>query len=181
MIHYYGNILNLKTFSKYKSFFDDGLIIVPDSALSSDIDEVNQAYRAKPIMKEGEAHEVTLKAGKKVRITSRDSLRDIEIDGVTYDKVEQAACNIYDPYNEYYDVYYVIRNNVTDFTFVPIVDPVHDNIRYTISKYSKGLRKYFDPHKVVKAVYSIDNILFYVKDEKDVLRKYYFRIGSINI
>ena len=67
--------------------------------------------------------------------------------------------------NEYYDIYHDIRNNVTDYTFISIVDPKHDNIRYTISKYSKGLRKYFDPHKVVKAVYSIDNILFYVKNE----------------
>ena len=175
------NILNLKTYSKYKSLFDDGLILVPDDTLSTAINDVLGAYRAKPFMKDGEVHEVTLKAGKKVRITSRGSLRDIEIDGITFDSIEQAACNIYDPYNEYYDIYYEIRNNVTDFTFIPIVDPKHDNIRYTISKYSKGLSKYFDPHKVIKAVYSIDNILFYVKDEKDVLRKYYFRIGSFNM
>ena len=175
------NILDLKTYSKYKSLFDDGLILVPDDTLSTAINDVLGAYRAKPFMKEGEVHEVTLKAGKKVRITSRGSLRDIEIDGITYDSIEQAACNIYDPYNEYYDIYYEIRNNVTDFTFIPIVDPKHDNIRYTISKYSKGLSKYFDPHKVIKAVYSIDNILFYVKDDKDILRKYYFRIGSFNM
>ena len=175
------NILNLKTYNKYKSLFDDGLILVPDDALSNTISDVLGAYRAKPFMKEGETHEVTLKAGKKVKITSRGSLRDIEVDGITYDSIEQAACNIYDPYNEYYDIYHDIRNNITDYTLIPIVDPKHDNIRYTISKYSKGLRKYFDPHKVVKAVYSIDNILFYVKNEKDVLRKYYFRIGSFNM
>jgi len=47
--------------------------------------------------------------------------------------------------------------------------------------YSKGLRKYFNSHKVIKAVYSLDNILFYVKDDKEILRKYYFRIGSFNV
>ena len=68
-----------------------------------------------------------------------------------------------------------------DFTFIPIVDPKTDTIRYTISKYSKGLSKYFDSHKVIKAVYSVDNILFYVKNKKDILRKCYFRITSINM
>ena len=61
-------------------------------------------------MQENETHKVTLKAGKKVRITSRGSLRDIEIDGITYDSSEQAACSIYDPYNEYYDIYNEIRS-----------------------------------------------------------------------
>ena len=114
------NILNLKTYIKYKSLFDDGLILVPDDTLSTAINDVLGAYRAKPFMKDGEVHEVTLKAGKKVRITSRGSLRDIEIEGITYDKAEQAACCIYDPYNEYFDIYYEIRNNVTDFTFIQL-------------------------------------------------------------
>ncbi len=175
------NILNLKTYNKYKSLFDDGLILVPDNNLTDAINDVKRAYRDKPIMNKGETHEVMLKAGKKVRITSRGSLRDIEIEGITYDKAEQAACCIYDPYNEYYDIYDEIRLNPLDFTFIPIIDPDYDEIRYTISKYSKGLRKYFDPHKVVKAVYSIDNILFYVKDNKDILRKYYYRIGSFDL
>ena len=175
------NILNLKTYNKYKTLIDDGLILVPDNNLTDAIDEIKAAYRSKPMMKLNETHEVTLKAGKKVRITSRGSLRDIEIEGVTYDKAEQAACSIYDPYNEYYDIYHEIRQNLLEFTFIPIIDPEYDDIRYTVSKYSKGLRKYFDPHKVVKAVYSIDNILFYVKDDKDVLRKYYYRIGSFDL
>ncbi|MCR5349807.1 MAG: hypothetical protein K6E20_02330 [Acholeplasmatales bacterium] len=161
------NILNLKSYNKYKQLFEDGLIVIPDDKLTDAIKEVENAYIEKPIMRLNETHEVTLKAGKKVRITSRGSLRDIEIDGVTYDK--------------YIDVYNDIRFHYLDYTFLPILDPKYDNIRYTISKYSKTLRKYFDPHKVVKAVYSIDNILFYVKDDKNILRKYYFRIGSFNI
>ena len=32
------NILNLKTYSKYKTLFDDGLILVPDDTLSTAID-----------------------------------------------------------------------------------------------------------------------------------------------
>lgn len=56
-----------------------------------------------------------------------------------------------------------------------------NEMRYTISKYTKGLKQYFDPHKVVKAVYALHYILFYVKDKKDVFRKYYFYISSINI
>ena len=175
------NVLNLKSYNKYKSLFDDGLIVIPDSGLTDVITEVKNAVRSKPVMKINEPHEVTLKAGKKVRITSRGSIRDVEVDGKTYDSIAQAACNIYDPYNEYFDVYNDIRENMLDYTFIPIVDTERDNIRYTVSKYSKGLRKYFDPHKVVKAVYSLDNILFYVKDDKDILRKYYFRIGSFNL
>ena len=175
------NILNLKSYNKYKQLFEDGLIVIPDDKLTDAIKEVENAYRDKPIMRLNETHEVTLKAGKKVRITSRGSLRDIEIDGVTYDRVAQAACSIYDPYDKYIDVYNDIRFHYLDYTFLPILDARYDNIRYTISKYSKALRKYFDPHKVVKAVYSIDNILLYVKDDKDILRKYYFRIGSFNI
>ena len=114
------NIQNLKTYNKYKSLFDDGLILVPDNNLTDAINDVKRAYRDKPIMNKGETHEVMLKAGKKVRITSRGSLRDIEIEGITYDKAEQAACCIYDPYNEYFDIYYEIRNNVTDFTFIQL-------------------------------------------------------------
>ena len=175
------SVLNLKSYNKYKNEIADGLIILPDANLSDLISDIKRAYRSKPVMQENETHEVTLKAGKKVRITSRGSLRDIEIDGITYDSSEQAACSMYDQYNEYYDIYNAIRSNLLDFTFIPIIDTKRDTIRYTISKYSKGLKKYFDPHKVVKAVYSLDNILFYVKTENDILRKYYFKIGSINL
>ena len=159
------SVLNLKSYNKYKNEIDEGLIILPDTNLSELISDIKQAYRSKPVMQENETHEVTLKAGKKVRITSRGSLRDIEIDGITYDSSEQAACSIYDPYNEYYDIYNEIRSNLLDFTFIPIIDIKRDTIRYTISKYSKGLKKYFDPHKVIKAVYSLDNILFYVNTQ----------------
>ena len=175
------NILNLKTYNKYINLINEGLLLIPDKSLSDNIKEVENAYRDKPYMRKNETHEVILKAGKKVRITSRGSLRDIEIDGITYDRIEQAACSIYDPYDEYYDIYHEIRNDLLSFSFIPIIDPKYDDIRYTISKYSKGLRKYFDPHKVIKAVYSLDNILVYVKDDKDILRKYYFRIGSFNM
>lgn len=175
------NILNLKTYNKYINLIKEGLLLIPDESLSNNIKDVLDAYRDKPYMRKNETHEVVLKAGKKVRITSRGSLRDIEIDGITYDTIEQAACSIYDPYDEYYDIYHEIRNGLSLFSFIPIIDPKYDEIRYTISKYSKGLRKYFDPHKVVKAVYSLDNILYYVKDDKDILRKYYFRIGSFNM
>ncbi len=85
-------------------------------------------------MRMNETHEVMLKACKKVRITFRGLLRDIEIDGITYDRAEQAACNIYDPYDEYIDVYHIIRQNLSDFTFIPILDPNYDDF-YTISKY----------------------------------------------
>jgi hypothetical protein len=175
------NILNLKTHNKYLNLINEGLVIIPDNKLSSLIDDVNNAYRDKPIMKKNEVHEVTLKAGKKVRITSRGSLSDIEIDGITYDSIEQAACSIYDPYSSYHDLYHEIRENVYEFTLIPIVDPRTDSIRYIISKYSKGLEKYFDPKKVIKAVYTIDNILFYVKDNDDILRKQYFKIGAISL
>ena len=175
------NILNLETYNKYLNLIQEGLLLVPDNNLSTLIDDVDNAYRAKPYMKNNEVHEVSLKAGKKVRITSRGSLRDIEIDGITYDSSEQAACSIYDSYDNYYDIYHEIRSNLLNFTFIPIIDTKNDTIRYTISKYSKGLSKYFDPHKVIKAVYSIDNILFYVKDDNDILKKYYYRIGSFNL
>ena len=175
------NILNLKTYIKYKSLIDSGQIITPNKELTDIVDDINKAYREKPFMRLNETHEVMLKAGKKVRITSRGSLRDIEIDGVTYDRSEQAACSIYDPYDRFFDVYHDIRRDILDFTFIPILDPKYDEIRYTISKYSKGLSKYFDPHKVVKAVYTMDNILFYVKDNNGRLWKYYFRIGCINL
>ena len=176
------NILNLKTYNKYLNLINEGLILVPDSKLTnlqSDLDDAT--YKQRPMMLLNETHEVTLKAGKKVRITSRGSLRDIEIDGITYDSTDQAACSIYDPYDEYIDISDTIRDEAYNYTFIPIIDPVTDTIRYTISKYSKGLNKYFNPHKVVKAVYSVDNILFYIKDKKDILRKYYFRIASVNM
>lgn len=131
-------------------------------------------------MTDGETHKVEVLA-KKFQITSRGSLRTIAIDGIYYDSEAQAACFIYDLYDEYYDIVNDVRADMLDFTFVPILDTKRDAIRYTISKYSKGLRKYFDPHKVIKAVYSIDNVFFYVNDENDIKRKYYFKIGSINI
>ena len=86
-----GNILTLNTYNKYKQLFDDGLIMVPDNILTNTITDIWNAYREKPFMRMNETHEVMLKAGKKVRITSRGSLRDIEIDGITYDRAEQAA------------------------------------------------------------------------------------------
>lgn len=57
------NILNLKTYNKYKSLFENELILIPDRGLTDVIDEVNKAVRSKPIMKVNEPHEVTLKAG----------------------------------------------------------------------------------------------------------------------
>ena len=56
------NILNLKSYNKYKSLFDDGLIVIPDSGLTDVITEVKNAVRSKPVMKINEPHEVTLKA-----------------------------------------------------------------------------------------------------------------------
>ena len=175
------NILNLKTYNKYLNLIKEGLLLLPDNNLTDLISDVNKAYKSKPIMDINETHEVTLKANKKVRITSRGSIRDIEIDGITYDSVAQAACSIYDPYDYYYDISKDIRSNMLDYTFIPIIDTDKDAIRYTISKYSKGLSKYFDPHKVVKAVYSIHYALFYVKDDKDILRKIYFKIQSVSM
>lgn len=74
------NILNLKTYIKYKSLIDSGQIITPNKELTDIVDDINKAYREKPFMRLNETHEVMLKAGKKVRITSRGSLRDIEIE-----------------------------------------------------------------------------------------------------
>lgn len=149
--------------------------------LSSLIKDITKAQKEKPIIKQGETHEVTLKAGKKVQITSRGSIRDIAIDWIHYDSIAQAACSIYDPYDNYYDISNEIRQDMLSFTFIPIIDKDKDTIRYTISKYSKGLRKYIDPTKVVKAVYSLHHALFYVKDEKDTLRKIYFKIQSVSM
>ena len=42
------NILNLETYSKYKSLFDDGLILVPDNNLSNLIDESYSTRNIKP-------------------------------------------------------------------------------------------------------------------------------------
>ena len=175
------NILNLKTYNKYLNLIKEGLILLPDNSLSSLITDINKAYREKPIMKLNETHEVTLKAGKKVSITSRGSIRDVAIDGIHYDSIAQAACSIYDPYDNYYDISDEIRTNMLDFTFIPIIDNEKDTIRYTISKYSKGLSKYFNPTKVVKAVYTLHTALFYVKDDKDILRKIFFKIQSISL
>lgn len=174
-------IFESNIYKKYKHFIDEGLILVPDEKMLDLNYDVECAYKDKPLMLQGETHEVMLKAGKKVRITSRGSLRDIEIDGVTYDSIDQAACSMYDPYDAYYEIDWEVDHNMADYTFIPIIDHKFEVVRYTISKYSKGLRKYFDPHKVVKCVYSYTNILFYVKDKKDVLRKYCFRYGAINI
>jgi len=175
------NILNLKTYNKYLYLIKEGLILLPDNSLSSLITDINKAYKEKPIMKLNETHEVTLKAGKKVSITSRGSIRDVAIDGIHYDSIAQAACSIYDPYDNYYDISDEIRTNMLDFTFIPIVDNEKDTIRYTISKYSKGLSKYFNPTKVVKAVYTLHTALFYVKDDKDILRKIFFKIQSVSM
>lgn len=97
------NILNLKTYNKYLNLIKEGLILLPDNTLTNLIDDVHHAYRDKPLMAQGETHDVVLKAGKKVRITSRGSLRNIEIDGITYNSIEQAACSIYDSYDEYFN------------------------------------------------------------------------------
>ena len=58
-----------------------------------------------------ETHEVKLNA-KNVKITSRGSLREIAIDGIHYDSISQAACNMYDPYDEYYLLDLVISMNI---------------------------------------------------------------------
>lgn len=95
------NILNLKTYNKYLNLIKEGLVLLPDNTLSNLINDVHKAYRDKPLMVQGETHDVILKAGKKARITSRGSIRTVEIDGITYNSVEQAACSIYDPYDEF--------------------------------------------------------------------------------
>lgn len=77
------------------------------------------------MMLPGETHEVELNA-KKVKITSRGSLREIAIDGIYYDLISQAACSMYDPYNKYYSLSKITRDDATDFTFIPIIDPELD-------------------------------------------------------
>ncbi len=170
------NTLNLS--QNYIDLINDGLIILPDKSLNKTISDLNEIKYSKRLS-EGETNEVELNA-KKVKITSRGSLREIAIDGIHYDSVEQAACSMYDPYDKYYDISKEIRENILDFSFIPILDDSKNELRYTISKYSKGLKKYFDPTKVIKAVYTMHNILFYVKDEDDIRKKIYFKIGSIS-
>ena len=171
-----SNTLNLS--QNYIDLINDGLIIIPDKSLNKTISDLNEIKYSKRLS-EGETNEVELNA-KKVKITSRGSLREIAIDGKHYDSVEQAACSMYDPYDKYYDISKEIRENILDFSFIPILDDDKNELRYTISKYSKGLRQYFDPTKVIKAVYTMHNILFYVKDEDDIRKKIYFKIGSIS-
>ena len=171
------NYLNIT--KNYIDLINDGLIILPDKSLNKTISDINEIKYSKRLS-EGETNEVELNA-KKVKITSRGSLREVAIDGIHYDSVEQAACFMYDPYDKYYDISKEIRENILDFSFIPILDNDKNELRYTISKYSKGLKKYFDPTKVIKAVYTMHNILFYVKDEDDIRKKIYFKIGSISI
>ena len=171
-----ANTLNL--YDKYIDLINDGLVLLPDKSLGKNIKDINDIKYSKRLS-EGETNEVELNA-KKVKITSRGSLREVAIDGIHYDSVEQAACSMYDPYDKYYDISKEIRENILDFSFIPILDDDKNELRYTISKYSKGLKKYFDPTKVIKAVYTMHNILFYVKDEDDIRKKIYFKIGSIS-
>ena len=171
-----ANTLNL--YDKYIDLINDGLVLLPDKTLGKNIKDLNDIKYSKRLS-EGEINEVILNA-KKVKITSRGSLREIAIDGIHYDSVEQAACSMYDPYDKYYDISKEIRENILDFSFIPILDDDKNELRYTISKYSKGLKKYFDPTKVIKAVYTMHNILFYVKDEDDIRKKIYFKIGSVS-
>ena len=169
----------LKLSNKYIDLINDGLLLVPDKSLNKNINDLNNIKYSKRLL-DGETSEVELNA-KKVSITSRGSIREVAIDGIHYDSVEQAACSMYDPYDKYYDLSKEVRNNLLDFSFIPIVDDEKNEIRYTISKYSKGLKKYFDPTKVIKAVYTMHNILFYVKDEDDIRRKIYLKIGSVSM
>ena len=171
-----ANTLNL--YDKYIDLIKNGLVLLPDKTLGKNIKDLNDIKYSKRLS-EGETNEVELNA-KKVIITSRGSLREIAIDGIHYDSVEQAACSMYDPYDKYYDISKEIRENILDFSFIPILDDDKNELRYTISKYSKGLKKYFDPTKVIKAVYTMHNILFYVKDEDDIRKKIYFKIGSVS-
>ena len=169
----------LKLSNKYIDLINDGLMLIPDKAFNKAIKDINEIkYSSR--LSDGESNEVELNA-KKVKITSRGSLREIAIDGIHYDSVEQAACSMYDPYDKYYDISKEIRENILDFSFIPILDDNKNELRYTISKYSKGLKKYFDPTKVIKAVYTMHNILFYVKDEDDIRKKIYFKIGSVSV
>lgn len=141
------NILNLKIYNKYINLIKKVLLLIPDELLLDNIKEVENAYRDKtykidkPYKIKNKTHEVILKASKKVRITSRGSLLHIEIDGITYDIIEQTARSIYDPYDEYYDIYYEIRNELLSFSFIPIVDPKYDDIRYTNIKVFKKIKK----------------------------------------
>ena len=168
----------LKLSNKYIDLINDGLMLLPDKTLNKTIKDINEIkYSSK--LSDGESNEVELNA-KKVKITSRGSLREVAIDGIHFDSVEQAACSMYDPYDKYYDLSKEVRDNILDFSFIPIIDDDKNEIRYIISKYSKGLKKYFDPSKVIKAVYTMHNILFYVKDEDDIKRKIYLKIGSIS-
>ncbi|MCR5231563.1 MAG: hypothetical protein K6B64_02850 [Acholeplasmatales bacterium] len=164
-----ANTLNL--YDKYIDLINDGLVLLPDKSLGKNIKDINDIKYSKRLS-EGETNEVELNA-KKVKITSRGSLREVAIDGIHYDSVEQAACSMYDPYDKYYDISKEIRENILDFSFIPILDDNKNELRYTISKYSKGLKKYFDPTKVIKAVYTMHNILFYVKDEDDIMHCIY--------
>ena len=126
------SVETLKTYNKYIDLIKQRLMIIPDMILSNTITSLTKVRNEKPFIPAGETHEVMLNA-KKVQITSRASLRTIAIDGIHYDSLEQAACSMYDPYDEYFDVSDEIRVNMLEYTFIPILDTKRDAVRYTIS------------------------------------------------
>ena len=174
------NLADLEVYKKYKTLIDSGLIMVPDERATRIRTKLYHENRQVSALLDHERHEVNVYS-KKVILTQRASLRQFEVEGVTFDYEAQAACNIYDPYDEFFDIGDEIRDHADQFTFIPIVDAEFDQVRYTVSKYSKGFKKYFNPKKVVKAVYFSNEILFYVKDKHDILRKYFFYISTVNM
>ena len=171
------NIINLKTYQKYKSLVDAGLILLPDKSFVKLFNDFLDKNRTVKLNQDGFA-DIEVNA-KKISISSRGSLRTYAIDGKHYDSVLQAACSIYDPYDEFIDLKDDIKINPSSYSFIPIIDTDYDKVRYTISKYSKALNKYFNPHNVIKAVYSVDTVLFYVNDN-DSIKKYCFAIEPCN-
>ena len=88
-------------------------MIIPDMIISNTITSLTKVRNEKSYIPAGETHEVTLNA-KKIQIISRGSLRTIAIDGTHYDSVEQAACSMYDPYDEYFDIINEVRSNILE-------------------------------------------------------------------
>ncbi|MFI3307847.1 MAG: hypothetical protein R3Y21_04690 [Mycoplasmatota bacterium] len=104
---------------------------------------------------------------KKVYLTKRGSIRKYNFLNKPTLTEFQMAASLYHEIDEYIDISIEIEKYKEQFSFIQITDD--NQIRYTISKYSPYLKKYFNPNNNdIKVDYTFETMTVYIKENNKI-------------
>lgn len=116
--------------------------------------------------------------GKTIYLSPRGSLRSYKFDGGPELTLDQMACSLFDHVDRIINIKENIQQSPEKFCFFPLTDG--QELRYTISKYSKFLNQFFDPTKAYRVEYTFTSMMVWFRDDNDVKHVYMFDFNSFS-